>query len=90
MRHAILTCKHHAHLRWSTKLCAVNADGSYNGARNIFFNGEPTGAGMYRDNSGLQCSTYFMDRENPIVSECSCPPSDLTWAPEDALVKRED
>lgn len=84
MSHRILTCKNHPNLRWSTKEEAWS--GFYNGARNIFFNGEPDGTGMYSDGSGLSCSTYFKDRENPIVHECNCPSSDLILAPEDALV----
>lgn len=84
---AILTCKHHPNLRWSTKDIAIT-DGKYNGSRSIFFCGEPTGEGMYHDGSGLHCSTYFMGRENPIVKECSCPASDLILAPEDKFVKR--
>lgn len=87
MRHAILTCKNHPNLRWSCKEIAVNSDGSYNGMRNIFFNGEPTGEGMFQDLSGLHCSIFS---GGTLVRECECPPSDLTWAPEDALVKRED
>lgn len=89
MSHVILTCKHHPNLRWSCKSIAVNEDGSYNGARHIFFNGEPNGQGMYSDNSGLNCSTYFPERENPIVRECDCSAKDLTFAPENALVKRD-
>lgn len=87
MRHVILTCQAHPALRWSCKACAVNADGTYNGSRNIVFNGEPTGKGMYSDGSGLQCSRYFAEREQPIVQECECPASMLTRAPEDVLVR---
>lgn len=36
MQHILLTCKLHTHLKWTTKSIAVNADGSYNGARHIF------------------------------------------------------
>jgi hypothetical protein len=95
MRHVILTCKHHPNLRWSTKECAVNADGSYNGLRNIFFNGEPSGRGMYHDGSGLDCTTFVEERNEAgqvtggrIVDECNCPPSDLIRAPEDAMVRQ--
>jgi len=83
---AILTCKNHPNLRWSCKDIAVNSDGSYNGARDIFFNGEPTGKGMYDDLSGLRCSRVRKD--GTIVNGCDCPPKDLIFAPEDKLVKR--
>jgi hypothetical protein len=87
MAHRILTCKNHPNLRWSCKDEAWS--GFYNGQRNIFFNGEPTGKGMYFDKSGLDCDTYFMDRppNERVVIECSCPSSDLILAPEDKLVK---
>jgi len=84
MRHVILTCKNHPELRWSTKEISCNSGGKpgdpayYNGSRHIFFNGRTTGK-MFSDNSGLECS---------IDTECSCPPSDLIIAPEDALVRR--
>ena len=76
----ILTCKNHLNLRWSTKEIAWT--GGYNGCRNIFFMGEPTGKGMYRDRSGVDCDIYFPDRADPIVAECPCPASDLILAPE--------
>jgi len=88
MRHSILTCKNHPHLRWSCKHVAFSERGGYNGSRSIFFNGEPTGMGMFSDGSGLDCSAFFPDRENPVVVECSCPASDLILAPEDKLVSR--
>lgn len=88
MIHRILTCKNHPHLRWSCKDIAWS--GFYNGSRNIFFMGEPSGEGMYPDNSGLDCSTYFSNRVQPCVYECSCQAGDLILAPEDSLVKRED
>lgn len=86
MRHRILTCKNHSNLRWSTKEIAWT-DG-YNGCRHIFFHGEPTEKGMYHDHSGLDCSTYFPDRDDPDIIECPCPSSDLIIAPEDRLVTR--
>ena len=88
MRHVILTCKNHPNLRWSCKEIAFDDQHGYNGCRSIFFGGEPCGRGMYLDMSGLSCSTYFSDRDNPIVHECACPLSDLIRAPEDAMVKR--
>jgi len=95
MRHVILTCKNHPNLRWSCKECAVNPDGSYNGSRNIFFNGEPTGRGMYHDRSGLDCSTHIEQRNEAgeltgyrFITECDCSPSELTFAPEDSQVAR--
>ncbi len=84
MKHRILTCRNHPDLRWSCKDIAWS--GRYNGQRTIFFNGAPTGEGMYSDSSGLNCSTYFKDRDDPIITECKCPPSDLILAPEDSLV----
>ena len=84
MSHRILTCKNHTNLRWSTKQEAWS--GYYNGSRNIFFNGEPDGRGMFSDGSGLHCSMFFPDREDKFVRECSCPSKDLILAPEDALV----
>ena len=82
MRHRILACKHHPHLRWSCKEVAVNSDGSYNGARNIFYNGIPTGS-WHPDGSGINCTTWDDVHKIPIL-ECSCPASDLTFAPEEA------
>ena len=91
MRHVILTCKNHPNLRWSTKECAVNSDGAYNGSRNIFFNGEPTGEGMYHDNSGLNCSRFKRNEASELIliEECQCAASELTFAPEDVLVKKD-
>lgn len=76
MRHVILTCEHHPELRWSTKEVAVS-DGRYNGARHLYFNGTPSGEGMYSDGSGLHCKP---------AQECDCPTACLRVAPEDALV----
>lgn len=64
----------------------MNEDGSYNGSRNIFFDGEPTGKGMYSDGSGLDCSRFVGSK---FVEECDCKPSALTRAPEDEFVRRE-
>jgi hypothetical protein len=85
MKHRILTCKNHPNLRWSCKDIAWS--GHYNGMRNIFFNGTPSGDGMYSDGSGLNCSMF--DKDNVYVEECSCPSSDLILAPEDSLVVSE-
>ena len=94
MAHAILTCKNHPNLRWSCKDEAIS-NGGYNGARSLFFDGEPTGEGMYHDGSGLNCSTHIPERNEKgelvryrVVSECACSPRDLILAPEDKLVKR--
>ena len=84
MRHRILTCKNHLNLRWSCKDAAWS--GFYNGFRTLFFWGEPTGEGMYGDGSGLYCSTYFKDRDDPTIITCKCSQSDLILAPEDELV----
>ncbi len=83
MRHVILTCENHPELRWSTKEIAVT-NGKYNGCRNIFFNGIPSGKGMFFDGSGLNCTEL---KDGQIVRECSCPSSCLIIAPEDKDVK---
>jgi len=81
MRHRILTCKNHPDLRWSCKEIAW-VDG-YNEKRHLFFNGTPSGRGMYSDGSGLDCVAV---KDGVLVEECSCPASDLILAPEDKLV----
>lgn len=92
MRHAILTCKNHTHLRWSCKEIAIDQNAkpgepaNYNSSRSIFFNGTPSGKGMYEDGSGLDCTCTLPNGE--YVFECSCSSEDLIIAPEDALVKR--
>lgn len=75
MRHRILTCKNHPHLRWSCKSEAWS--GYYNGARNIFYSGTGTGE-MHGDKSGEKCQH--------LEPECQCPASDLILAPTDSLV----
>lgn len=90
MRHVLLTCKNHPNLRWGCKEVAFSDAGGYNGSRNIFFWGEPTGKGLFEDGSGIYCSMYFKDRENPIVRECDCSSRDLIRAPEDKDIKRHD
>lgn len=92
---AILTCKNHPNLRWSCKDIAVSESGTYNGTRSIFFNGEPTGKGMYYDGSGLHCARYIEELNDEgkfvkfrPVTECSCTSDQLILAPEDKLVKR--
>lgn len=84
MIHRILTCKNHPQLRWSCKDIAW--DGHYNGARSIFFNGTPSGKGMFSDNSGLDCTHFWQDES--YVEECACSSNGLILAPEDELVKR--
>jgi len=84
MRHRILSCKNHPELRWSCK--AIAWDGHYNGARSIFFNGTPSGKGMYPDKSGLDCTTY---KDGSTITECLCSSADLILAPEDELVLPE-
>ena len=91
MLHRILTCRNHPHLRWSCKEVAWTED-RYTGSRTLFFNGTPSGAGMYEDGSGLSCSRLIRDTEGNVTGvavECDCPLSDLVIAPEDALLKRE-
>ena len=83
MRHRILTCKNHLNLRWSCKEIAWTDGCGYNGNRNIFFNGTPSGEGMFFDGSGLDCVTV---KDGVLVKECTCPIQDLILAPEDELV----
>ena len=83
MRHCILTCKNHPDLRWSCKEIAW--DGHYNGKRHLFFNGTPSGKGMYSDQSGLDCVKFTADGT---VKECNCSCEELILAPEDSEVKR--
>ena len=61
-------------------------EGKYNGSRHIFFNGTPSGQGMYKDGSGLHCTTY---KDGKVYSECSCPASELVVAEEDRLVNAQ-
>ena len=81
MRHRILTCKNHPDLRWSCKDIAWT--GGYNGSREIFFHGTPSGEGMFDDGSGLDCVEVV---NGTIIEECDCPIKDLIIAPEDSLV----
>jgi hypothetical protein len=74
MEHITLTCKNHRNLRWHCKEVAVNGDGSYNGSRNIFFDGSTTSTGVM----------LHREADGSISKECPCPPSDLTFAPKDA------
>jgi len=87
MIHRILTCKNHPDLRWSCKDIAWCDGFGYNGCRNIFFDGTPSGKGMFSDLSGLDCILFKDGQE---IKECSCPSKDLILAPEDKLVKREE
>lgn len=48
MHHATMTCKNHPNKHWHCKVIAVNADGSYNGCRNIFYD--------WRDEPECTCS----------------------------------
>ena len=68
MIHRILTCKNHPNLRWSCKDIAWS--GFYNGSRNIFFNGTPSGKGMFSDGSGLDCTQ--IDKDGKWIEECKC------------------
>lgn len=83
MRHRILTCKHHPELRWSCKDIAWSDGHGYNHKRHLFFNGTPSGQGMYSDGSGLDCTTL---KDDTIFVECNCPAADLILAAEDSLV----
>lgn len=94
MAHRILTCKNHPELRWSTKAEAwstYEGRGFYNGSRSIFYNGTPLknedgSPKMFRDKSGLDCSTHTGGVAYP---ECSCSSKDLILAPEDDLVMEQ-
>lgn len=83
MRHRILTCKNHPQLRWSCKEIVWTGSHGYYSCRNIFFNGTPSGKGMYYDGSGLDCTTI---KDGVLVEECDCPVRDLVLAPEDSMV----
>lgn len=83
MKHRILTCKNHPELRWSCKDIAWSDGYGYNGKRNLFFNGTPSGKGMFYDGSGLECTKV---KDGALVDECECPPKDLILAEEDKLV----
>ncbi len=83
MRHRIMTCKKHPDLRWSCKEIAWTDGVGYNNKRHLFFNGTPSGKGMYYDGSGLDCTEV---KDGVLVVECDCPAKDLIIAPEDALV----
>jgi hypothetical protein len=72
MRHILLTCCNHPELRWFVKSIAVNRNGSYNGMRNIFFEGRATG--LTRVCRGVTIEVM------EFVPECPCPPSDLRFA----------
>lgn len=69
MRHVTLTCIHHPKLRWYCKEVAVDKDGRYNGARNIFFDGSLDDPNTIRTNTK--------------EVECKCKSSDLRFAPEE-------
>jgi len=83
MRYRILTCKNHPNLRWTCK--AIAWDGHYNGAQSIFFEGTPSGKGMYSDGSRLDCIRI---KNGEYIEECNCSAKDLILAPEDKLVKK--
>lgn len=67
MRHVKLTCRNHPELRWSCKSIAYTPGKGYNGARNIFFEGK----------------LLNEEQQNLIEPEYTCPPTELTIAPED-------
>ena len=73
MEHVRLTCKHHTNLRWSCKEIAVSRDGSYNGCRTLFFNG---------DKDALVTTPK---PEGGYVEECDCPSRDLQLAPGESI-----
>lgn len=71
---AFLTCENHRHLRWYCKDIALNSEGRYTGARNIFFFGveNPDYGKPEGKYSALRHVTF--DGEN-VYSECDCSPS---------------
>ena len=78
-------------MRWSCKEIAFDDENGYNHQRSIFFDGVPTGEGMYHDNSGLKCTQIIRDEKGEAVDavkECQCSSKDLIRAPEDILVER--
>lgn len=86
MRHVRLTCLNHPELRWQCKSIAVNSKGQYNGARNIFYLGS-----VEKADADLTAIGEFIKAEpgtrltglGADVRECTCPPSDLRFAPEE-------
>lgn len=70
MKHVILTCKNHLHLRWMCKSIAYSPGYGYNGSRNIFY------LGTAPDPDPLDVTQYHVQEK-----ECSCPGSDLVLAP---------
>jgi hypothetical protein len=87
MRHVRLTCLNHPNLRWQCKSIAVNSIGQYNGARNIFFLGSAEKAdkdiadiGDFFKNAKVGEALTTLGADCP---ECTCPPSDLRFAPEE-------
>ena len=83
MKHRILTGKNHPNLRWSCKEIAWTDGFGYNRKRHIFFNGTPSGRGMFDDGSGLDCTKV---KDDVFVEECVCDSHNLILAPEDELV----
>lgn len=66
------------------KKIAWNNSYGYNGCRHIFFQGTPSGKGLYDDGSGLDC-TFVKDGKH--FKECNCSPRKLILAPEDKLIR---
>lgn len=81
MRHVILTCKNHPHLRWSCKEIAWGSCG-YNGLRQLCFDGFTTGR-LFDDDSGFETRWVSM---GVVAQECLCPASDLVLAPEESCL----
>lgn len=77
MRHVRLTCVNHPELRWQCKSIAVNSQGQYNGARNIFFLGQKVANSPYEH---FDCLEVI---EGKLIKECECSPNDLRFAPEE-------
>lgn len=89
MRHVSLTCRNHLDLRWSTKEIAWDPQTGYNGARRIHFYGtvilDAEGVPvLFSDKSGSKATCVRPD--GTLVSECSCPASDLIRSPEDSII----
>ena len=87
MRHVRLTCLNHPNLRWQCKSIAVNSEGRYNGARNIFYLGT-----VEKANEDINAISKWMKESKPghsigpliaDVPECTCYADALRFAPEE-------
>ena len=71
----IMCCRKHPELFWVCKDIAVNADGSYNGSRSLFFQGRIK---TPEEMNGPDSWPYTKQgTETVFVTECPCPISEL-------------